>query len=157
MRRRMEDFTSMIEGFAFYGFLRSCLILFPLSLVRRLVDFLLGKSTCTVTFLSGPNTPVYFNGKMAKYMTFWSPRPNNTGLSLSIATYGNNVRLGAVFHQNQPCDPSVLLTEFQKEVENLSKHLSQRTLPSHLRWRARQQVAMPQDTQDEEQPGGSPV
>ncbi|KXJ14224.1 uncharacterized protein LOC110239221 [Exaiptasia diaphana] len=148
MRRRMEDFNSMIEGFAFFAFLRFCLILFPLSLARRVVDFLLGKASCTVTFLSGPNTPVYFNGKMAKYMTFWEPKPNSSGLSLSIATYGNHVRLGAVFHQEQPCDPQLLLTEFQKEVENLSKHLSQRTLPSHLRWRARQQILMQQDEKE---------
>ncbi|KAK3731547.1 hypothetical protein QZH41_011151, partial [Actinostola sp. cb2023] len=149
MRRRMEDLTAMIEGFAFHGFLRFCLVLFPLSIVRRVVDFILNKASCSVTFVSGPNTPVYFNGKMAKYMTFWDPRPNGTGLSVSITTYANHVRLGAVFHQSQPCDPTLLLTEFQKEVENLSRHLSQRTLPSHLRWRARQQLQIPFDERED--------
>ena len=75
-------------------------------------------------------------------MTFWSPRPNGHGVALSLATHANQLRLGAVVHQSQQCDPTFLMTAFQSEVENLSKHLAQRTLPSHLRWRAKQQLQM---------------
>lgn len=152
MRRRMDDFSSTIEGFAFFSFFRFCLILFPLSIARRILDFLLGKASCTVTFLTGPNTPLYFNGKMAKYMTFWDHKPNHSGLSLTIATYANHVRLGAVFHEGSPVDPKILLQEFEKEIENLAKHLSQRTLPSHLRWRARQQILMQADDREGKNP-----
>lgn len=143
----MEDFSGVIENLAFNSFLRFCLVIFPLSFVRRIVDYLLGKASCSVSFLTGPNTPVYFDGKMAKLMTFWTPKPNGSGVALSLATHANQLRLGAVVHQKQQCDPSFLLTAFQREVEDLSKHLSQRTLPSHLRWRAKQQLQM-EDRED---------
>ncbi|EDO30538.1 predicted protein [Nematostella vectensis] len=148
-RRRMDTFSSVIERHALHAFLKFVLLILPISFARRFVDYTAGKSSCTVTYIAGPNTPVYLNGKMAKLMTILSPRITGQGLSLSLVTHANQVRLGIVAHQRLPCDPKILLNDFQREIDELHKHLSNRTLPSHLRVRARQQVQI--DERGEEQ------
>ena len=103
--------------------------------MRRLINYLIGKVSCTVTQIPGPNTPVYLNGKMAKMMACWTPRRNGRGLSICITNHGGKIHLGLVTHHSQISDSSVLLAEFEREVADLANHLGKRALPSHLRWR----------------------
>lgn len=134
-RRRIDKFSFTLESIIIYGFIKLCLLLFPLSTVRRLINYLINKVSCTVTQIPGPNMPVYLNGKMSKMMTCWAPRKTESGLSISITNHGGQIHVGLVTHHLQINDPSLLLTEFEREVADLSNHLGKRALPSHLRWR----------------------
>lgn len=134
-RRRIDKFSFSLESIIMYGFIKLCLLLFPLSTVRRLINYLINKVSCTVTQIPGPNMPVFLNGKMAKMMTCWTPRKTESGLSISITNHGGQIHVGLVTHHSQINDPALLLTEFEREVANLGNHLGKRALPSHLRWR----------------------
>ncbi|KAL9984675.1 hypothetical protein ACROYT_G006999 [Oculina patagonica] len=134
-RRRIDKFSFTLESIIIYGFIKLCLLLFPLSTVRRLINNLINKVSCTVTQIPGPNMPVYLNGKMAKMMTSWTPRKTESGLSISITNHGGQIHVGLVTHHSQINDPTLLLAEFEREVTDLGDHLGKRALPSHLRWR----------------------
>ena len=136
-RRRMSTLGCVLEKVILWGFTKLCSVLLPARVVRSLVEFLIGKSSCTVTYVPGPTAPLYLNGKMAKLMTVWSPRPGKSGLSLSITTHGHQLRLGMISSTENTNDPKLLLLEFEKEVVKLALHLGSRTLPSHLRMRAK--------------------
>ena len=88
-----------------------------------------------MTQIPGPTTPVYLNGKMAKMMACWAPRKTENGFSVVITNHGGQIRLGLVTHHSQMDDSSLLLAEFEREIEDLANHLGKRSLPSHLRWR----------------------
>lgn len=134
-RRRIDQFSFTLESIIISGFIKLCLLLFPMSVGRRLANHLINKVSCTVTQIPGPNTPVYLNGKMAKMMACWTPRKTENGLSICITNHGGQIRLGLVTHHPQINDSSLFLAEFEKEVANLAGHLEKRALPSHLRWR----------------------
>ncbi|KAJ7337909.1 hypothetical protein OS493_008068 [Desmophyllum pertusum] len=134
-RRRIDKFSFTLESVIIYGFIKLCLLLFPLSVVRRLINYLINKVSCTVTQIPGPNMPVYLNSKMTKMMTCWTPRKTESGLSISITNHGGQIYVGLVTHHPQINDPSLLLAEFEREVADLVSHLGKRALPSHLRWR----------------------
>lgn len=134
-RRRIDKFSFTLESVIIYGFIKLCLLLFPLSVVRRLINYLINKVSCTVTQIPGPNMPVYLNSKMTKMMTCWTPRKTESGLSISITNHGGQIYVGLVTHHPQINDPSLLLEEFEREVADLVSHLGKRALPSHLRWR----------------------
>lgn len=134
-RRRIDKFSFSLESIIMYGFIKLCLLLFPLSTVRRLINYLINKVSCTVTQIPGPNMPVFLNGKMSKMMTCWTPRKTESGLSISITNHGGQIYVGLVTHHSQINDPALLLAEFEREVANLGNHLGKRALPSHLRWR----------------------
>jgi len=136
-RRRVDKFSFTLESIIIYGFIKLCLLLFPLSFVRRIIDYLINKVSCTVTQIPGPNTPVYLNGKMAKTMACWTPRKTDRGLSICITNHGGQIHLGLVTHHSQINDSAVFLAEFEREVADLASHLGKRALPSHLRWRLR--------------------
>lgn len=134
-RRRVANFSFALESYIIYGFIKLCLLIFPLSAVRRLINFLINKAPCTVTQIPGPNTPVYLNGKMAKMMACWTPRKTENGLSICLTHHGGQVHLGLVSHHSQINNCSLLIAEFEREVADLVSHLGKRALPSHLRWR----------------------
>lgn len=58
-------------------------------------------------------------------------------MAFSLVSHGGQVRLGLLAYHPQPCDPKLLLSGFEREVGRLAKHLENRTVPSHSRWRAR--------------------
>lgn len=128
-------FSFSLESIITYGFIKLCLLLFPLSAVRRLINYLINKAPCTVTQIPGPNTPVYLNGKMATVMACCTPRKTGSGLSICLTHHGGKVHLGLVGQDSQINDASVVVAEFEREVDDLVKHLGKRALPSHLRWR----------------------
>lgn len=134
-RRRVDNFSFSLESIITYGFIKLCLLLFPLSAVRRLINYLINKAPCTVTQIPGPNTPVYLNGKMATVMACCTPRKTGSGLSICLTHHGGKVHLGLVGQDSQINDASVVVAEFEREVDDLVKHLGKRALPSHLRWR----------------------
>lgn len=134
-RRRVDKFSFTLESTIMYGFIKLCLLLFPLSVVRRLINYLLNKVSCTVTRIPGPNMPVYLNGKMTKMMACWTPRKTQNGFSVSITNHSGQIYVGLVTKPSQMNDPSLLLAEFEREVADLGNHLGKRALPSHLRWR----------------------
>ncbi|PFX32081.1 uncharacterized protein LOC111321353 [Stylophora pistillata] len=134
-RRRIDNFSFTLESTIMYGFIKLCLLLFPLSVVRSLINYLLNKVSCTVTQIPGPNMPVYMNGKMTKMMTCWTPRKTQNGLSVSITNHSGQIYVGLVTRHSQINDPSLLLADFEREVADLGNHLGKRALPSHLRWR----------------------
>ncbi|CAH3144805.1 unnamed protein product [Pocillopora meandrina] len=134
-RRRVDKFSFTLESTIMYGFIKLCLLLFPLSVVRRLINYLLNKVSCTVTRIPGPNMPVYLNGKMTKMMACWTPRKTQNGFSVSITNHSGQIYVGLVTKHSQMNDPSLLLAEFEREVADLGNHLGKRALPSHLRWR----------------------
>ena len=149
-RRRIDKFSFTLESIIIYGFIKLCLLLFPLSTVRRLINYLINKVSCTVTQIPGPNTPVYLNGKMAKMMSCWTPRKTESGLSISITNHGGQIHVGLVTHHSQINDPSLLLVEFEREVADLGNHLGKRALPSHLRWRLKMDQRVNEVVEDRE-------
>ena len=114
-----------------------CSVLCPSRVARSLVEFLVGKASCSVSYILGPTAPLYLNGKMVKLMTFWPARLSKAELSLSFLTHGKQLRFGMISSAENMSNPKVLLLEFEKEIVKLALHLSSRTVPSHLRMRAK--------------------
>ncbi|XP_068728682.1 probable diacyglycerol O-acyltransferase tgs1 [Montipora capricornis] len=69
----------------------------------------------------GPQEMLSVRGVRIKYLVFWPPQKENLGVTLSILTYTGKVFVGVQGDTAVLSDPEVLLEEFGKAVNELTK------------------------------------
>lgn len=83
------------------------------------------KMSGVVSNVRGPQEMLSVRGLRVKYLVFWSPQKENLGVSLSIITYTGKVFVGVQGDTAVLSDPEVLIEEFGKAVNEMTKCIPQ--------------------------------
>ncbi|XP_013388081.1 uncharacterized protein LOC106157124 isoform X2 [Lingula anatina] len=105
-----------------------CYIL-PLKLSNILQDIIIGKTSCIVSNLPGPNQKMKVATKEVKSIVYWTPTRSSVGLSVSFFTYGNDIRVGILADEAVVPDPKLLAKYLSQQINSLESMVANRRLP----------------------------
>ena len=120
-KKRMDAIKTSGEPISMAWLMQLSVAFCPETIVKPILGYITDKSSCVLSNVPGPQTPIVVAGEEMTKMSFWPPQRNHVGIGLSILTYGNNVYVGALSDVALMTDPGVLLEEYSSAVKELSK------------------------------------
>ncbi len=91
----------------------------PVSLERRIVDFVAGKAAAVVSNLRGPEAPLRFAGADLKSAVFWPPQTGGVGIGVSLLSYVGKVTLGLSADASVMPATDAFMRQFALELDRL--------------------------------------
>jgi len=112
LRKRMTRLKRSFEPVVALGLLRLIGSLSP-RLQELAVKIFGAKGTFVLTNVPGPLETLYFSGKPIRSFLFWVP--GRFGMGISIASYGEQIRVGIVSDASLVPDPAAIVAGFHQE------------------------------------------
>jgi WS/DGAT/MGAT family acyltransferase len=116
VRQRMTALKSSYEPMTTLG-LFSALGRMPKTVQDQLFDLLVRRGTAVMTNVPGPSEPLTVAGHVLKQSLFWVPQTGDTGMGVSILSYGGHVQFGLITDAALTPHPEMVVRHFPEEFE----------------------------------------
>jgi len=91
----------------------------PLPLARFCIDSYNDLSTAIITNNRSPDSPLYFHQRQLLYWVSWAPSRSSVGLSQTILTYNQQMRVSFVIDQSIGISGAELIETYEKHFRQL--------------------------------------
>lgn len=91
--------------------------------------YLLGKCTCVVSSLPGPEVDLRISSKQIKTIFYWFPPIERMALAISFFTYGDQIQMAVSADRNVLPNPEIIAKDFIYQMETLYEQLGHRRIP----------------------------
>ena len=80
------------------------------------VEIFSRKATVMVTNVPGPRTRLHLAGREIEGMMVWAPTSGHIGLSVSLLSYGGDLRMGVAADAHLDAEPEALVGQFERQL-----------------------------------------
>lgn len=91
----------------------------PVTLERRLVQLIAGKSVAVVSNLPGPQRALRIGGMRITNLVFWPPQAGDIGLGVSLLSYAGQVTVGVSADSGVVADPGRIVEAFEAQLSGM--------------------------------------
>ena len=116
VRERMNALKTSYEPATTLG-LFAALGRLPKIVQDQLFDLLVRRGTAVMTNVPGPSEPLTVAGSLLKQSLFWVPQTGDTGMGVSILSYGGHVQFGLITDAALTPHPEAVVRHFPEEFE----------------------------------------
>jgi hypothetical protein len=116
---RMDEVKSSPEAVAAFGVI-GAMGLVSAAVERFGIELFTRKATLLITNVPGPATEVRLAGHRVRGLVAWAPASGAVGMTMSLVSYGGDVRLGVSGDERLVPDPAALCERFVDEVRALA-------------------------------------
>lgn len=116
---RMEEVKSSPEAVAAFGVI-GAMGLASAAVERFGIELFTRKATLLITNVPGPSSDVRLAGQRVRGLVAWAPASGAVGMTMSLVSYGGEVRLGVSGDERLVPDPVALAARFVDEVRRLA-------------------------------------
>lgn len=116
VRERMSALKTSYEPATTLG-LFAALGRLPKVVQDQLFDMLVRRGTAVMTNVPGPAEPLTVAGSVLKQMMFWVPQTGDTGMGVSVLSYGGYVQFGLITDAALTPHPEMVVRHFPEEFE----------------------------------------
>ena len=125
IKHQMEDLKSSADAIVLYGMQWILSNVLPECLYQRIFQCIWNKSSCVIANVPGPDIRLQFASCEIRSMVSITPPPADIALSISVITYGDQVRLSVIADRNVMPNPHVITKQFNREVRKGVQEVSQ--------------------------------
>lgn len=116
IRRRMDEIKLSAEHVISYGSISTFINLLPYPVAQSILSSFLHQSSCVLTNFSLADEQLKFAGRAVKMFLHWFPASDEIPISISVFTYGDEVRLAVMADKAIVPDPHKMCQEFKHQV-----------------------------------------
>ena len=118
IRRRMDEIKLSAEHVVSYGTISSLMNLLPEPLAQSMLGSLFHQSSCVLTNFNVADEQLRLAGRPVKMFVHWFPASDEVPISISVLTYGEELRLAVMTDKAIVPDPYKLCQEFKHQVSS---------------------------------------
>jgi diacylglycerol O-acyltransferase len=90
------------------------------ALVERIgVEIFSRKATVMVTNVPGPRARIHLAGGELESLMVWAPTSGRLGFSVTLLSYGGELRIGVAADAHIEADPQALVERFERELASV--------------------------------------
>jgi len=115
LKQRMDAVKSSVVAPVAFDILRGFGLAGPAA-ERVGVEIFTRKATVMVTNVPGPKARIHLAGRKLASVMVWAPTSGRLGFSVTLLSYGGDLRLGVAADAHIEMDPQVLVERFEKEL-----------------------------------------
>ena len=121
-KRRMDVVKGSSE-YLLFGFLFKYFMATLPEFIARLSSHAINKCCCLVmSNVPGPLNKLVLEGNVVESVMVWPPLVSDTGISVAVFSYAGKIRVTVKADSAVISDPTVLVDNFTKEVEDLVRY-----------------------------------
>ncbi|CAH1799165.1 unnamed protein product [Owenia fusiformis] len=129
LKHRMDEIKNSCDPIVMHGAMSVLMSLLPEWICQKIWRTILNKSTCLVTNLQGPDSILTFASREIKSIIYWMPPRDEVAVSISMFTYGDEVRMAVIADKAIMPDPEIITKDFNVELDKLAMLLANRRIP----------------------------
>lgn len=118
LKERMDGMKSSAEAPVAFDVLRTLGV--AGALVERIgVEIFSRKATVMVTNVPGPRARIHLAGGELESLMVWAPTSGRLGFSVTLLSYGGELRIGVAADAHIEADPQALVERFERELASV--------------------------------------